>query len=165
MHDDGSIPYTAEVSRLGVDYALYALFSYEGTYQLPLCTSPDCNMGSSIVLTAITGSLTLSLDRGANTGKTLTDFPNPVALSHFGDDSILGTATVVFFPGSEGHLRDGAGSANGDFGVLFDSFVLTPLGQRYFVAPGPFNQRLQLKGHFNSFEPHTNGSADVMFTP
>ena len=32
VHSDGTVPYTGRESRLGVDYSLYALFSYSGTY-------------------------------------------------------------------------------------------------------------------------------------
>jgi hypothetical protein len=157
VHADGSVPYSAELSRLGVDYALYGLFSYAGTFVI------DGTNGRFVVTE---GSLTLSLDRGVNTGKTLPDVaPNPITLTKSPDDAVLATASLV---SGAGHFRFG-GLANGDFGLAFSPLTLTPVGTQYFVAPTPWDAGVLFKGHFNDFEAsliqRIDGSADAVLAP
>jgi len=155
VHDDGTIPYAAGVSKIGVDYAIYALFSSTGTFAV--------NVGGGFDFLATSGSVTLYLDQSVNTGKTLpATAPGAITRALFGDDSIL--ATSPLFTG-EGHT--GSPLASGDFGLLFKPFTLTALGSSYFVSPVPFYMAAVLKGQFNSFVPAgtqlINGSADAFF--
>lgn len=156
VHDDGTVPYTGRDSRLGVDYSLYALFSYSGTY------SAEGAGASNFQFTVVAGSLTLSADRGTDTIKTLPSVASlPIALTGNDEDVILASATVL---AGAGRFDVGTPDA-GDFALLFNPVVLTPLGARYFVAPAPFYTQLQFKGQFNSFDPsisqQVTGSADA----
>jgi hypothetical protein len=156
VHDDGTIPYNGRESRLGVDYSLYALFNYSGTF------TTEGAGGSNFQFTVTAGSLTLYADRGADTIKILPSVASlPIALTGNDEDAILASATVL---AGTGRFHLGALDA-GDFGLMFNPVVLTPLGARYFVAPAPFYTQMQFKGQFNSFDPSGNqqitGSADA----
>jgi hypothetical protein len=156
VHDDGTIPYGGRDSRLGVDYSLYALFSYSGTY------AAEGAGGANFQFFVTAGSLTLYADRGTDTIKTLPSVASlPIALTGNDEDAILASATIL---AGAGRFHFGALDA-GDFGLVFNPVVLTPLGARYFVAPAPFYTQMQFKGQFNSFDPiasqQITGSADV----
>jgi hypothetical protein len=155
VYKDGTIPYTARESRLGLDYGLYAVFKYDGTFVLD---------GSGSVQFAVTsGSLTLYVDPRTDTSKTLplTATP-PIVLSDTDDDAILGSATVIF---GAAHAQVSSLVDSGDFALAFNPVVLTTLGSRYFAAPVPFYTGMQFRGQFNSFDASNsqqiNGSADV----
>jgi hypothetical protein len=155
VHDDGTIAYPAGVSKIGVDYALYGLFSGTGTF------TPDGSGGFDLAFT--TGNITLYLDQSVNTTKALpATAPGAVTRGLFGDDSILATA-----PQSAGAAHAPGGLAAGDYGLVFNPFTLTALGSQYFVSPVPFYLTAVLKGQFNSFNgvgtQTVNGSADAFF--
>jgi len=180
VHDDGTIVYPAGVSKLGVDYAVYGLFSASGSF------GPNGLGGTTF--TANAGDIEVVLDQNINTTKTLpgaaAGTPPPlvappnipagtplgfigaggVALAGTGDDTVLATAALS---AGEGHTA--AGLANGDFGLVFNPFTLTGLGNQFFFAPKPFYLEVDLKGQFNSFvvagglNQTINGSADAFF--
>lgn len=154
VHGDGTVPYTGRESRLGVDYSLYALFSYAGTY------SSD---GTGFQFAVTTGSFTLYADRRSDTGKILsTTTAPPIAVSGNEEDVILASATLL---AGGGHFQPGNAFHAGDFGLAV-SPVLTALGSRYFVAPAPFYSVMLFKGQLNSLDASLSpqvitGSADI----
>lgn len=160
VHNDGATPYSAGVSRLGVDYALYALFSASGVF------APNALGGFTFSSTV--GAFDLWLDQKVDTDpKTLpASAPGVIGLVNTIDDKKLASAPLTF-----GEGRSAVGLANGDFGLKFNPFALTALGASYFVSPDPFYLEMVLKGQFNSFSPTAglnqsiNGSADANFVP
>jgi hypothetical protein len=166
VHDDGTIPWDAGDTRLGVDYNIYALFVSDGTF------APN-GLGG-FTFTGGTGRVELYLDkRTPTTGKTLPSAPydgttdiSDISRTGTGDDTLLATADLL---NGQGHTASGL--ANGDFGLLFSPFSLTATGADFFVAPDPFYMSVILKGQFNSFDPTKttaqtiNGSLDAFFAP
>jgi len=157
VHNDGTVPYAAGQTGMGVTYSIYALFSANGTF------TPNGTGGFDF--SAGTGSISLWLDDNLDTGKTLPGAaPGPVALSGNGDDKLLASAALLT---GSGHENATDPLASGDFGLLFQPFNLTALGSTYFIAPQPFYLEAILKGQFNSFVPVgnqlINGSSDAFF--
>jgi PEP-CTERM motif len=154
VHDDGTIPYNAGTTKLGVDYAIYALFTSTGSF-VPAGTGFD--------FTGATGTISIYLDQNLNTTKTLpATAPGAITRTLFADDMLLASSTLL-----AGSAHTGDPLASGDYGLLFAPFNLTALGQQFFVAPVPFYSTIVLKGQFNSFVPAgtqlINGSADAFF--
>jgi hypothetical protein len=161
VHSDGTVPYLAKDSNLGLDYSIYALFSYAGTFTFDGSDGFDGSNGFEFV--ANSGSITLYVDRNTRTTKTLPNTATlPIALSENDDDSILASATLL---AGNGHFRIPNALSSGNFGLAFNPVVLTSLGSRFFVNPSPFYTGMLFKGQFNSFDNSTNqqitGSADV----
>jgi len=157
VHNDGTVPYAAGQTGLGVTYAIYALFTADGTF------TPN---GSGFDFAAGTGSISLWLDDNLDsTPKVLPgSAPGVIAIPNTGDDKLLASAALLT---GSGHENATDPLASGDFGLLFQPFNLTALGSTYFIAPQPFYLQAVLKGQFNSFVPVgnqlINGSADAFF--
>jgi hypothetical protein len=165
--NDGTQPYTAGDTGLGVGnatngdgYLVYGLFKSDGTF------APDGSGG--FTFNGTTGSIELWADLDNNSKPkslpaTGAGGLNTITVPNMGDDVLLATAT----------LADGAGNtggtlASGDFGLLFNPFVLTATGSSFFTQPVPFYMEAVLKGQFNTFDPTVanqtiNGSADAFF--
>jgi hypothetical protein len=157
---DGTVPYAAGQTGLGNNYAIYAVFTADGTF------TPN---GTGFDFAAGTGSISLYLDQnldgGLGAGKVLpATSPGAITIPNTGDDQLLATAALLT---GSGHENATDPLASGDFGLLFQPFNLTALGSTYFIAPQPFYLQAVLKGQFNSFVPVgnqlINGSADAFF--
>ena len=163
VKDDGVTPIAAGITRLGVDYGLYALFQGSGTFAtVGVTTVFTLNPGGSIrvfyddnVDTTFTAPLTGS---GAWT----------TGLS--GDDLILATGAAI---NGSGTLDPSLATCNppngincGSFGQT-TSFNLTVDGKRFFIDPIPFYNISFQSGQLNNFTPAgtqtINGSLDVIF--
>ena len=147
------------ITREGVDYQLYAVFTSDGTF------APNDDGGFDFIGTS--GDLTVYADFDLDTSLTL---PADAALGDVSrgntdDDEVIATATLVPII-SEGHTT--SDSDSGDFSLVFSPFELTLLGSQYFVGPVPFYMTLLLEGQFNSFvvegSQSITGSADASFT-
>ena len=147
------------ITREGVDYQLYAVFTSDGTF------APNADGGFDFIGTS--GDLTVYADFDLNTGLTLPGDASTgdVTRSNTGDDQVIATATLVPII-SEGHTTSDPDS--GDFSLVFSPFELTLLGSQYFIGPVPFYMTLLLEGQFNSFvvegTQSITGSADASFT-
>jgi PEP-CTERM motif-containing protein len=146
-------------------YALYGLFSSSGSFQCAPGGLVPCSF------TGTSGTIQLWSDPLENsTAKVLP--PNglggigSITVPNTGDNQLLATASLLTGAGQ----TSGNGLASGDFGLLFQPFVLTAAGSSFFVAPVPFYMAAILKGQFNTFDPGVlnqdiNGSADAFFVP
>jgi len=158
VHADGTIPYNAASTGLGAagGYEIYALFSATGTF------APNGSGGFDFAATG--GSIKLYVDNTQDSSPKVLpgSAPGAVAVPNTGDDVLLASATLA---SGEGH--ENGGVASGDFGLIFNPFLLTATGASYFIAPVPFYLEAVLKGQFNSFIPvgnqSINGSADAFF--
>ena len=148
-------------SGLLTDYAIYALFSATGTF------APNAFGGFDF--TASSGSLDLYADLSVDSfPKTVpASSPGAVTVPNAGaDDPKLADGTLAF---GEGHTR--AGPDSGDFELFFDPFLLTALGEDFFIKPIPFYTKITVRGVFDDFVPSgsTNrviqGVANGQFIP
>jgi hypothetical protein len=147
---------------LNEDYGLYALFSAEGTFQVGL---------TQTTFTSNTGEIELWLDQfDPLTTKTLpgvgTGGIGSIGIAGATDPDIL-LATSALLSG-DGDTSEGQSAGN--FGLTFEPFTLTLLGEGFFVDPVPFYITAILQGNFNDFDPNvTNqfieGSANASFVP
>ncbi|MEQ1662342.1 MAG: flocculation-associated PEP-CTERM protein PepA [Thiobacillus sp.] len=153
--NDGNTALTAGVTRLGVDYGMYALFQGTGTVAL---------VAGVFQFTFNTGSLGLWID-------PQNDATFAAPGTGAGAWTIGGAADDQIGAGS---LLQGSGNLNaacvgincGSFGTITD-FALVGPGASYFTAPNPFYDLSFESGQLNSFEvagtQQINGSLDVVF--
>jgi hypothetical protein len=165
--NDGTTQLDAGLTRLGVDYNIYALYTASGTV---------ATNGSATTFTFLPGSGALSVYKDPQRDTDFTAQPNP---STGGFDSV-GTGNDILLASGlplagQGTLDKnlstcGAGSGSGincgSFGST-TSFVLTTAGSGFFVAPAPFYQFSFQSGQLNKFDASgrqvINGSLDVVF--
>jgi len=162
VFNDGQNPYTAGQTGLGQGsgYLIYARFSSDGNF------TPNGSGGFSFEGT--TGSIELYADLNEDSNPkvlpaTGTGGLATIVVPNTGDDVLLATATLA-----DGAGNTGGALASGDFGLLFNPFVLTATGSSFFTQPVPFYMEAILKGQFNTFDPNAtnqtiNGSADAFF--
>jgi hypothetical protein len=156
----------ADVTGLGYNYGLYAVFSSDGMFTVDgKKTTFDFRPG--------TGSLSVFLDPTKDTDYAQTDLDNFVITGNSNDIPIATGAPLA----GEGTLDTGLStcSANtttgincGSFGST-TSFVLSPQGKSFFTSPTPFFPLSFQSGQLNNvdFTPTgrqvINGSLDVVF--
>jgi hypothetical protein len=173
VKDDGLNPVAAGISRLGVDYGLYALFLGTGTFStLGATTTFTLNPGGSVEFWRDNDPL------GA--GQTLLSQPGNGStawgVAGGGDDQRLATGAAVSGTGTLDPLLatcgpspinpGGVGINCGSFGQT-TGFDLTADGKKFFIDPIPFYQISFQSGQLNNFEVTgtqlINGSLDVVF--
>lgn len=145
-------------NALNTVYQLYATFSATGNIT---------NAGAGFQGT--TGTINLYLDSfrsgvagGGVTGLTLpANGLGAVGRTNTADDYLIASTSTFNF--GQGHNNPGnQNQANGDFSLNFTDFVLTAIGQNYFVAPNPFYMNVTIDGNFGTFPlPGLNGSANI----
>ena len=144
-------------------YAVYALFSANGTFSGSPGTGFDFTGGS--------GSVELYLDANVNSNPKVTPDGNPatpltpasVSPGGSAEDALLASAPLFSGDGTGAPLPcDPLTEACGDFALTFRPFSLTALGQTFFVSPDPFYLTAVLKGQFNSFNPGPPGTTTVI---
>lgn len=155
--NDGGTALNAGVTRLGVDYGLYALFQGSGTYNL---------VGTTYQFVFNTGALGLWLDPQVDA--TFTQPGSGAGAWTVGGaaDTLIGQSSIVF-GGSGGSLSTTCIGINcGSFGVN-NNFELVGPGATYFTSPVPFYDLAFESGQLNSFDvagtQEINGSLDVVF--
>lgn len=165
VKDDGTNPIAAGVSRLGVDYSLYAQLTGTGSFATVAGkTTFTLNPG---------GTLQLFYDPTNNTwvngSGAVTDQASLFARNGAGDDKLLATGAAISGVGTlDPSLStcSGGGINCGSFGQT-SSFALTGDGKNFFVAPPEFYNLVFDSGQFNNFDVSgtqvINGSADVVF--
>jgi hypothetical protein len=155
----------SNVTGLGFDYNMYAVYKAPGTYTPGVKTAFQFD-GSG-------GSLQVYLDKGANTD--LINFTKPAtgagsfAFAGSGDDIVLANGLPVSGYGLLDPTLPTCGAAGincGSFGST-TTFSLTADGKNFFVAPNPFYDLSFQSGQLNNFAPSgtqtINGSLDVSF--
>lgn len=155
VKNDGATPLIANVSKLGVNYSLYAIFDSIGTFAAS---------GSGTSFMGGTGAIKIYLDLNLDTEKALgTTGADPINLTNSADDVLIASSEELI----AGAGSQTTGLANGDFKLIFGDFALTTDGKSFFTSPDPFHIVLDLAGQFNSFEvsgnQKVNGSADAWF--
>lgn len=155
VKNDGVDPIAAGVTRLGVDYGLYALFNGQGTYTV----GPTNNFYLS------SGSITVWGDDNVNTTfiAPLTG-ASPWTRVNFADDKQLATGAAL---NGAGNIICTVGNNCGSFGQTTSFSVTSPDGIAFFAAPFPFYnisfQSGQLNGFTTAGTVTINGSLDVVF--
>lgn len=153
--NDGNSPLLAGVTRLGVDYSMYALYQATGTVALS---------GGNFNFTFNSANLSLWIDKETDASFTApADGTGAFAVGGAADD-LIGTGTLAF---GSGTLINGCAGINcGSFGVN-NNFQLVNNGNTYFISPTPFYNLTFASGQLNSFTvagtQRINGSLDVVF--
>lgn len=166
--DGGESPYEAGVSRLGVDYGIYALYQASGTFS-------TSGTATTFNFTPGSGSFAVFLDENGNTTKT-----NPLVgtgafiLANTGDDVELASGIALAGQGTLDpalptcSAGGGSGINCGSFGSTTTFNLTSPDGPAFFIAPNPFYNLSFQSGQFNNFSPTgtqtINGSLDVVFS-
>ena len=157
----------ANVTGLGFDYGLYALYTASGTF------TNGPNGRATFDFAEGTGNLSVYLDNDVNT-KFLTPGSGATAYGRTGegDDVLLATGNPLDGVGTlDPTLKTcsgggGSGINCGSFGST-TSFTLTAAGMDFFVDPDPFYNLSFQSGQLNNFTPvgtqFINGSLDVAF--
>lgn len=157
----------ANVTGLGFDYGLYALYTASGTFT----TGP--NGRATFDFAEGTGNLSVYLDDKVDT-KFVTPGSGALAYGRTGssDDILLATGNPLDGVGTlDPTLKTcsgggGSGINCGSFGST-TSFTLTAAGMNFFVDPSPFYNLSFQSGQLNNFTPtgtqYINGSLDVAF--
>jgi hypothetical protein len=141
---------TVQGSGVNNDYGVYALFEASGTF------APNTDGGFDFIADPSTGiAISIYSDPNLDTGKTVpASSPGAVALTGDGDDDLLATAWLI---SGEGHTR--AGDDSGDFELDFSQFLLTALGEDFFIDPSPFYTEIIVRGLFDEFTPTATTNA------
>lgn len=142
----------------GIGYGLYAKFEAAGTFvggvftgssaKVEIWADPlqDTNYDIKATATGSIANLTLTSGAGSIT-----------------DDQLLGTATLLL--SGDGNSNPGSGS-NGNFELLFGNWTLNGPpglnGDAYFFAPRPFYMLMDLNGNFQSFNPTSGTSIQLL---
>ena len=125
--------------QLGSDYGLYALFDATGTVSAGALPG-QVNFNPS------GASVSLYVDRDADTTLSGTDGVTPIVVGNSADDDLLASAN---------NLTNGFGTLIPPFGGFFDftlnDFVLTMVGESYFINPDPFHIIVNVDGDFDNF--------------
>ena len=161
VKNDGVTAIPAGVSRLGVDYGLYALFQGSGTF---------ATVGTATVFTLNPGgSVGFFYDKNVD---TLFTAPGtgaaPWTTTLSGDDLLLASGAAINGGGTlDPALATCIGGINcGSFGQT-TGFNLTADGKKFFIDPIPFYNISFQSGQLNNFTPAgtqtINGSLDVIF--
>ena len=139
-----STPIGANITRLTVDYGLYATFTQ--TFTCPALLQP----GTTCTVDTI--DLNVYADPGfADTFTQATLAANPSVTDVGSNDILLGTATVVI------NGTAGINTLGGAFENVNTNFALTAAGSNYFVKPVPF---------FNlAFSEFNNTSLGIQCSP
>jgi hypothetical protein len=171
--NDGSTSVTAGVSRLGVDYGLYALATGSGTYAQ--------SGGKTTFTTAAGGTIQFYYDGGVST--VFTNDTDPLTLGN----SITSEATLFARTGNgtdkallaSGSAASGTGTLDptlatctgggincGSFGQT-SNVSLNSDGRKFFVDPEPFYTVAFNSGQLNNFSVSDtqviNGSLNIVF--
>lgn len=153
------------VSRLGVDYGLYATYTAKGI------VSTNGIGQTTFTFTPGSGTLNLFLDESTNTTKiNPANGTLPFVLSNTADDVLIATGDPLSGAGNlDPNLPTcgpGKGINCGSFGST-TSFALTAPGMGFFIAPNPFYDLSFQSGQLNNFllsgTQTINGSLDVTF--
>lgn len=173
VRNDGAQAIAAGISRLGVDYGLYALLQSTGTFSVGAGGVTD------FVFSPAGSSLAVYLDPGIDALATATTFVAPgtgaAAWTTAGvtgaDDILIATGAIVSGAGQLDPTLStcsgvGAGVNCGSFGTT-TSFNLNAAGSTFFVDPVPFYNLAFESGQLNNFTvagtQTINGSLDVVF--
>lgn len=155
--NDGGSALSAGVTRLGVDYSMYAFFEGTGT------VAPS---GTNFNFTFLTGTLNLWLDpQNDATGTFVAPGTGAGSWTVGGAaDTQIGVGSLLSGSGNLIGLCSGINC--GSFGTI-TSFALVGPGSTYFTAPVPFYDLSFESGQLNSFvvtgTQEINGSLDVVF--
>jgi len=143
---------TVQNSGVNNDYAVYALFEASGTFE------PNSEGGFDFIADPSTGiAISIYSDPLVDTGKEVPgSSPGTVSLTGDSDDELLATAWLI---SGEGHTRSGDDS--GDFELDFSQFLLTALGEDFFIDPSPFYTEIIVRGLFDEFTP-TAGLNEIL---
>ncbi len=159
--NDGKTQLNASTTGLGNSYAIYALYTANGTYTTNAATNR-----TDLVFTPGTGGLSIFLDQNNNT--TFTEGEIGYTANNTGDDLTIATGLPLSGNGYVEPQNDQCetGIFCGAFGST-TSINLTSDGSDFFIAPSPFYQLSFQSGQVNNFEPTgrqlINGSLDVTF--
>lgn len=155
-YKDGDVAQT-HMNNIDNGYGLYAKFIASGTYSVDGFGKTSFN--------ATNNAIQLFVDRDQDTkykvGAVSTGAYGDLTLSagSTADDTLLGSAVST---GAAGGSSNPAGTAKGDFRVVFDDWALSATGQSYFIKPSPFYMVLDLNGNFNSFNPVAGTSVQLL---
>jgi hypothetical protein len=143
----------------GNGYLLYALFSSDGTFTTSGSTTTfNSTVGTADLYVDPLGPLT-TFNANPPTGA---GFPNIAGNS---DDKLLAHATLLIGQG----VANAAIAHSGSFGLIFNPFTLTALGNSYFTGPVPFYMQAELNGVFDPFDVTgvtvASGSGNAFFDP
>ena len=163
--NDGVTGIPAGISRVGVDYGLYALFQGSGTFStLGVVTTFTLTPGGSLAVYYDDNVDTTFGAPGSGAGAWST--------ANTGDDLLLASGTALngggeLNPGLPTCSPNPPGGINcGSFGQT-TSFNLTANGSKFFISPVPFYNISFQSGQLNNFTPAgtqlINGSLDVIF--
>lgn len=145
---------------VGIGYGLYAKFHAAGTFSagagigftgssayIEIWADPKQNTNYDVKTSAIGNISNLNLVSGA---------------ASITDDQLLGKATLLV----TGTGSANAGVANGNFELIFGDWQLNgPAGSNgdaYFAAPHPFFEMMDLNGNFQSFNPVSATSTQLL---
>lgn len=163
--NDGTSQLDAGLTRLGVDYGIYALYTASGT------VSRNGN-ATTFKFSEGTGSLSVFKDPNRDTVFTAPELTGDFTSTGTTGDILLASGKPLAGQGTLDPTLPTCGSGSGSgincgsFGST-TSFDLTADGKGYFVAPSPFYQLSFQSGQLNNFTPTgrqvINGSLDVAF--
>lgn len=173
--NNGSIGIAAGITRIGVDYNLYALATGSGTYTSPGFGSPTTfvtNAGGSIQF-YYDGSVDTTFDNDSDPltpGNSITNQATLFARTNFADDlTLLASGSAVSGTGTlDPSLAtcSGGGINCGSFGQT-SAIELNADGKKFFIDPIPFYNVAFSSGQLNNFDVSNtqvvNGSLDVVF--
>lgn len=159
--NDGKTQLNANVTGLGNDYGVYALYSASGTY-----STNGAGRTDFVFTPSEAGALTVYLDVNNNTSYD----ENGVGFTATGtgEDTVLARGVPLSGNGflDPNNSQCTSGIFCGAFGST-TSFNLTEDGSDFFIAPSPFYQLSFQSGQLNNFTPSgrqvVNGSLDVSF--
>lgn len=153
--NDGNTALGAGVTRVGVDYNMYALFQATGTVALS---------GGQFNFTFNSANLSLWMDKEVDATFTAPALGTGSFTVGGAADDLIGSGTLVM---GSGDLTAACVGINcGSFGII-NNFALVGTGSTYFTAPNPFYSISLASGQLNSFDvvgtQTINGSLDVVF--
>jgi len=164
FRNDGTTAISAGVSRLGVDYGLYALFNGKGTFS---------TVGSETAFTFTDAIFDLYYDADVDTAynapltASFTDPTKQWSTINDADDLKIATGSLVVGTGEVDSSCVGLNC--GSFGTTLSFELVNPDGPKFFTAPNPFYDLTLNAGQFNAFPvvagttTTINGSMDVVF--
>lgn len=162
--NDGVTALTAGLTRVGVDYGLYALFNGRGTF------STVANITTFTFTDAIFDLFYDDLVDTSYNQPSTASFSDPTkqwSVNNNADDLHLASGALVV---GAGQLNNTCVGLNcGSFGTTLTFALENPYGPQFFTAPTPFFDLTLNAGQFNAFPVVAgqtvliNGSMDVVF--